>query len=513
MTNDTTNAGSEKKLRKGVKPQIDHPATPQAGIGNAQLKVTLAPTAPVPTDDQGLWVAIRNRSKAIDFAHYSKFINELFCKDGLTNIQSRIQEKAGGVGCLTGNNKGLDARLSIHAADSYNVLRLATEVFLLLECGVVVEEDGERNIEKSFTLLDEDLFVAKEESSRFNEPVTLTDVQNRLADYFGGSSKLPYLRRILTTLLGREETKWAENLPYCDNVLQCRTTCPSMLELIWSYWHEEAMQVQSMNAIAMRFQNRRGPSDRDPLANLEMDPLRPLNNLLWGYIQNEHNRLSISRRAYEYDHHYGITLYGKAVPQLRSADSRSKFLEGFHNLLSQTVKFYLQDSDTTVVADGFPLLNALKEVHLSLAEGAHNQFGDLPWTARVEMLIEQWLLARPEMREFLRGRYMVPYREDWMGTVDTMKKLQNWNDVTVTHFNELAVFGEQILLSIRYGDWSGVNDENQAKNWARYWKPEIQSYIHSYRAVTEVDLTSDPVDSAPPWVHLKRKEQQRGARR
>ena len=29
----------------------------------------------------------------------------------------------------------------------------------------------------------------------------------------------------------------------------------------------------------------RGAGDRDPLANLEIDPLRPLNNLLWGYIQ------------------------------------------------------------------------------------------------------------------------------------------------------------------------------------------------------------------------------------
>ena len=42
--------------------------------------------------------------------------------------------------------------------------------------------------------------------------------------------------------------------------------------------------------------------------------------------------------------------------------------------------------DTTVVADGFPVLNALKEVHLLLTQGAHNQYGDLPWTARQEML-------------------------------------------------------------------------------------------------------------------------------
>ena len=48
-----------------------------------------------------------------------------------------------------------------------------------------------------------------------------------------------------------------------------------------------------------------------------------------------------------------------------------------------------------MVADGFPVLNALREVHLLLAEGAHNQYGDLPWTARQEMLMQQWLLARP----------------------------------------------------------------------------------------------------------------------
>ncbi len=142
------------------------------------------------------------------------------------------------------------------------------------------------------------------------------------------------------------------------------------------------------------------------------------------------------------------------------------------------------------------MLNALKEVHLILAEGAHNQFGDLTWTARAEMLTIQWMLARPEMKEFLRGRYMVPYQEDWMGAVDSMKKLQGWTDTTITHFYELAVTGERILLSIRYGDWSDIeNIEDQAKNWARSCKPEIQRYIHGYRTVTGVDLAADITDS------------------
>jgi hypothetical protein len=140
-------------------------------------------------------------------------------------------------------------------------------------------------------------------------------------------------------------------------------------------------------------------------------------------------------------------------------------------------------------------LSSLREVHLLLAEGAHNQFGDLPWTSRAEMLMMQWLLGRSEMREFLRGRAMVPYNERWMGQVDTMKKLQGWTDTSITHFRNLAVYGEQILLSIRYGNWNEVNDQDNAKIWARYWRPEIQGYIHAYLAATGVDLSEDIVDT------------------
>ena len=59
---------------------------------------------------------------------------------------------------------------------------------------------------------------------------------------------------------------------------------------------------------------------------------------------------------------------------------------------------------------------------------------------------------------------------------------------------------------IRYGDWIDVNDEDSAKNWARYWRPEIQGYIHAYRAVTGVDLTNpDTVDYTMPAVHLQKR--------
>jgi len=61
-----------------------------------------------------------------------------------------------------------------------------------------------------------------------------------------------------------------------------------------------------------------------------------------------------------------------------------------------------------------------------------------------------------------------------------------------------------VLLSIRFGNWSVVNDPQQAANWARYWRPEIQRYTHAYRASTGVDLTARP-DATVPTVLLQRR--------
>lgn len=451
------------------------------------------------TNDQGLWALIRNRTNALGFERYRAFIDQLFCNpedERLGAIRNRLDNLP---------------QVNLYGPYAYSVLKLATQVFLTLEAGMI-ESWPPRPLQRSTDNLTEEMIREHQwggdplldtrnlqsERYRLNDPrATFDDLRRRLAQYVGagdGSPVLPYLGRIVSTLISLAPGDPAAAEERCQRVLLYRFSNPSLIELIWSYWHEEGMLAQTMNAITLRFQNQRsGPVD--PLAHLELDPLRPLNNLLWGYVQDENNRLTVHRRAFEYDHQYGLKLVGRAVPELQTADSRSKFIEAFHNLLYRTAIFYREDADTTVIADAFPLLNALKDVHLLLAEGAHNQYGDLPWTSRAEMLTEQWLLARPEMREFLRGRHMAPYQESWMGAVDAMKKLQGWGDTTITHFNELAVDGERILLSIRFGDWSDLdNTEEQARNWARYWKPEIQRYLYGYLAATGVDLMADITD-------------------
>jgi hypothetical protein len=450
------------------------------------------------TPNQPLWVAIRDRTRAIAFNEYKEFVDRVLCEGRSDGFEAACDKHGNVVRRLDHIRQRAETDIC-HGVDAYAVLRATTEAFLILHCGV--------NIDR---LRYEDPANLRDEARRLDrkdDPPSFEEIADRLTAYLG-NGRLPYIQRILRQNFSDQSPISSK---YCEGILDGRVDCPCLLELIWSYWQEEGSLVQTMAALSLRFQNKRGRGPgRDPLGALELDPLRPLNNLLWGYIQDERDRLTVARRAYEYDHHYGLRLVGRAVPQLRSVDSRSKFLEAFHSLLHKASVFYQEDADTTVIADGFPLLNALREVHVLLAEGAHNQYGDLPWTARVEMLMEQWLLARPEARDFLRGRYMVPYQEPWMGQVDTMKKLQGWSDTSVTHFRNLSVDGEQILLSIRFDDWIDINDQDYARNWARYWRPEVQRYIHSYRAVTGVDLSAGDsgrvrVDATLPSVHLQRR--------
>lgn len=475
--------------------------------GPRDISVTLKRAQDIATPDQLLWVVIRNRTNAISFNNYKKFIDHVMCGDieDLKRRKTRGDKEAAIESLEVAiRSKTLD---HFHGLDAYLLLKKATEVFLMQECGVLVQAP----------------FDAAGETSRLGRTIP-NDVPGfnkqlrehyleELSDEMQNEPKvLPYLNLIVQKLSDLP-LKPSEVAPNCYGILRSRLSEPCLLELIWSYWHEEGMLVQTLNIISKRFQNARGPG-RDPMARLDIDPLRPLNNLFWGYIQDEMFRLTVPRRAFEYDHHYGLQLLGKAAPPMQSVDSRSKFLESFHHLLYLCSIFFKEDDDTTVIADGFPILNALKDVHLLLAEGAHNQFGDLPWTARVEMLIQQWLLARPEMREFLGGKIMVPYTEPWMDRVDTVKSMQGWSDVNIMHFRDLGVFGEQLLLAIRYGAWTTVFDPVQAANWARYWRPEIQGYVHAYRAVTGVDLTGEPVNSTIPGILLRNRlaAQQKSAR-
>lgn len=465
--------------------------------GGVPVAVTMEAQATRPAANGGavpLWIAIRNRR--LDFNAYARFINLALCEQG-ANIPRSTPPQLDHLGSvMKGMRTDLPDRAAPYCSDlklgwlghgmnAYELLKTATEVFLILECGVFVAKYTDTAV------------IPGAEPERVTGPLDHESLHRALGDYLGshlGIHRLPYITRILASTVGRDAKLDTEL--FCEGIIKSRADCPCFLELIWSYWHEEGMLVQGLNALSMRFQNRRTSADRDPLAQLELSPLRPLSSIFWGYVQDEQHRLSMSRRNYEYEHEYGVALRGKAVSSsMRPADRRSKFIEAFHDLMYRCAAFYQQSANLQFNPDPFPLLNGLKEVHLILSQGAGNQFGDLPWTARVEMLMQQWILGRQEIREFLGRRPMVAYPEEWMANADALKTVMGWTDTSVIHFRNLATFGEQLLLSIRWQEWGSESDSTVARDWAHYFRPEIQGYMHAYRVATGVDLTVEAKDS------------------
>lgn len=285
------------------------------------LPVTLRRTASSETKDQALWVVIRNSTNQISFNEYKDFVDMVMCnaKDKRWAVLSPSDQCNNNVVGL----KKEDRSLPFPNIEAYKLLKVASEVFLMRNCGVLID----------FANID-----ISEESRRLGRTIGNGNLQTLWDNYREtinqGSNRyevIPYLDLVYAKL--HEIPIKDENADRCYGILVNKLTNPCFIELIWSYWHEEGMLVQTMNAISLRFQNKRRSIQNDPLANLEIDHLRPLNNMLWGHIQDEQHRLRLQRRAYEYDHHYGITLQGKAMSDFMPADSRSKFLEAFHNLL------------------------------------------------------------------------------------------------------------------------------------------------------------------------------------
>jgi len=491
------------------------------GSDDGPTEVVLQRSATQPTADTALWMALRNRSEALDFNRYQAFIDRLLCAEtdqghaaaapvnnnngggassddfGSPSIQRRLRE--------------LKSRPSIFGVDPFRLLRTATEAFVLFESGLVVQPARfaasglyEHQPDPLQQPLPVDLLteLVPGEPERSGQALTFAEAQDLLTEYLSteigsvGGLGLPYLKRIAQALLPAASLREAS--PFCEAVMRRRFSAPLAIELCHSYYLELGGLWQTMSLVAMRFQNRRSHA-RDPLASLSTDTLRGLGSLLWGYVQNEPQNLSVLRRAEEYLYEYGFQLQGRATAGLDVVESRSKFAECFHGLLSSTMDFYVQDASSVVESDGFRMLTGLNDLHLLLNEGFNNQSAELTYTARVESLIVMYLLGRREMTEFLRGRSMVPYPQRWMQSVDAMKSLQGWPLSSVANYGHLSFTGEQIMLSARLADWSDpALTQDNARNWARYHKPAIQRYVHALRAVTGVDLAAPTTRLSAP---------------
>jgi len=443
------------------------------------ISVTLDRTPTDPTRDEVLWDVILERTHAISFKPYHEFLNQVLDIDDYKDIREGVAHRYRNFGFELGS------------VGSYQILRYVTEAFLLIECGVHVDHPHRRQH-----------LIIGSDSGDNDGHYSREDIEKKLREYLGEPPRLPYLRRVIDAAFPDFE----RDARGADRLLTVGIGQPLLIELFYEYWLEQGMLMQTVDAVSQRFRNIRGLGARDPLANLEIDPLRPLNNLLYAWERAKPDRLTPRQRMLEYLYGYGLALPGSASFRIRPAEVRSNFIDAFHNLLHRAMVFYKEDAQTTVIADGFPLLNALKEMHLILAQGAHNSFFGTTFQARVETLMMQFMLARPEMRDFLQSRIMVPYKEPWMPQVDAMKARQGWDDTSVTYFYDLAVYGEQIALSARFGDWSGIDREDSAKHWARRLKRVVMGFANAYRAVIGLDLTNpNSVDGTIPAIQSQQR--------
>ena len=431
-------------------------------------KVLLESMDIIPDVELATWIAILGNE--IKFTDYATYIEYTLGKAGVCCIQSFEKEIEEKIDSLE-NSPGVFFDIK-----SYEMLRGATEAFLICHYAYPRTTENWDDVP-----LKDSLSGVTTEADKQN----IIDKLNAIA----GPGKLEF---IINYFKGCKIT----DRFFETEVLKKRVGL-FMPELIWCYWMEEAMLMQSIQAVCMRFQNRRNVQGKDPLGNLAIDPLRPLNNLLWGYIRDEQHRTSLPMRSREYEYEYGLRLRGKAISQQQTVESRNGFLKAFHDLLHDCADFYKEASDRTKDPDQYPVLHAIQELHMILAQGANNQFGDMPFQCRVEMLMVQYLLSREHMRQFLGHRAMTPYKERWMGRVDAMKALQGWDRhlASVMVYESLASNGEAILQSIRWFDWVNKDDPKVAHNWLKLFKEKIMSYIHAYRAGFGVDLAAPPVDS------------------
>jgi hypothetical protein len=425
------------------------------GVGG-HIRVTMERTDARPTLDEALWSAIDERCEAIGFDRYQAHIRRVFELPNVGSFQSEISRKL--------------SELGARGVGVYRVLRDVTEFFVLSGCGPLADRKSH-----------EDLIVRDFGPQRQR---SREEIEDGLRLYLH-NGELPYIERVVNAAY-----PWLDvDGSGLDSLRRRVLRQPLFLEL----WHEmcleHGMLMRTMDAVCARFQNIYNRGENDGLASYEISPLWPLGDLLWDWSNHEPTRLNPKRRIQEYVHQYGPSTLDRNILGARVADVRTAFPGAFMNLLNLCEEFYKEDNQTTVIADAFPTLVALREVHQILAMGSGNAAPQLTFAARVETLMMQLMLAQPELRAFLRVREMVPYDEAWMGQVDAMKDLQGWQDQSISYYRDLAVYGERILLSVRLGDWT-VGHEDNAKHWARRHKHAIRRVIHAYRAISGGELAA-----------------------
>src|ERR1051325_11681286 len=154
-----------------INPDLYKPGGPLGPPFQVGGKISLERSAVASTEDQALWGAIRNRTQAIQGDSYEDFITRVLCKDDDADARAHyVKEKTRGhEASIHTRHTELLAGSTGYGVDAYQVLKYATQAFLLLEAGVVI-----RDPQLQFGRTDEELVprIVPCEESRTGQSVT-----------------------------------------------------------------------------------------------------------------------------------------------------------------------------------------------------------------------------------------------------------------------------------------------------------------------------------------------------
>src|SRR6185295_6328963 len=196
-----------------------------------RVEVSLGRTRVPNTQDEILWVVIRNSVNALGFDRYQQFMDELFCHKKFPRAAAQHKRDIAEAFDLP-----LLEPFPSSSVDAYRVLKIATEVFVMSRCGVMPQEPLAT--------------IPAEEEARFGHllPGKFDALWRTYMAKIGkpcGQQALilPYLDLIRRKLgdIGTVRNGYASIIDQQTGLLHDKLAHPALLELIWSYWMEEGM--------------------------------------------------------------------------------------------------------------------------------------------------------------------------------------------------------------------------------------------------------------------------------
>lgn len=245
-----------KFATSGGKSGMDCPP-PRCQLGDDTIDVRLSAQSTAGATDVELNTVIRYQLESTCFPIYQEFMNALMTNldrapGGMSGVAKQLREALDHDDDIDdrANSQRVHANAppltKIQGTLAYEVLRLATEAFMLTRCGLACIDFRKAAVFKDFIDKDGNRIDTSGYGTENYAQEVLAYVQQFLNSESAAAT--PYLQLIVKQL---------SLLPNKGDPLTrlyaSRYECPMLIELIWSYWHEEAMLSQTMNAIAIRF--------------------------------------------------------------------------------------------------------------------------------------------------------------------------------------------------------------------------------------------------------------------